>query len=349
MGELLVSTEFFTPREVAAAADVPEDRVDALIWTGQIASLRGGWITGAEALRAVRLLRPCRVVAHGAARERPLFQMPPRSRHSRGMPLVASATVHALAIFGLLVTTAHVPRAASDEPIAPPARPVRLVSLLQPGPGGGGGGGGRRERLAPPQAARRGASPSSRPVVPRDPAPATSPRNDPSRPLPNEPLPPLLASVVPAPGDRYDRAGVLDASLAAAESRGPGHGDGIGNGAGSGAGDGQGSGIGPGWGGGTGGGPYRPGGGIDPPRVVHEVRPEYSEAARRSNVEGEVLLEVVVQRDGSVGAVRVVRGLGYGLDERAVAAVRQWRFAPARRLGEPVDVLVEVAMEFRLR
>jgi TonB family protein len=62
-----------------------------------------------------------------------------------------------------------------------------------------------------------------------------------------------------------------------------------------------------------------------------------------------VLLEVVVGPDGGVRDVRVVRRLGAGLDERAVEAVRQWRFSPARRLGIPVAVIVEVAVEFKLR
>jgi protein TonB len=57
----------------------------------------------------------------------------------------------------------------------------------------------------------------------------------------------------------------------------------------------------------------------------------------------------VVRRDGSVGDVRVLQGLAGGLNERAMQAVRQWRFTPARRLGTPVDVIVEVAVEFRLR
>ena len=56
-----------------------------------------------------------------------------------------------------------------------------------------------------------------------------------------------------------------------------------------------------------------------------------------------------MKRDGAVGDVTVLRGLAAGLDQRAVAAVRQWQFAPARRLGEPVDVIVEVAVEFTLR
>jgi protein TonB len=62
-----------------------------------------------------------------------------------------------------------------------------------------------------------------------------------------------------------------------------------------------------------------------------------------------VVLEIVIKSDGSVGEVKVLRGLGFGLDDRAVAAVRNWRFAPARRLGTAVDVIVEVEVEFSLR
>ena len=60
-------------------------------------------------------------------------------------------------------------------------------------------------------------------------------------------------------------------------------------------------------------------------------------------------MEIVVRSDGSVGDVKVRQGLGSGLDQRAVDAVRQWKFAPAKRFGKPVDVLVEVAVEFKLR
>ena len=60
-------------------------------------------------------------------------------------------------------------------------------------------------------------------------------------------------------------------------------------------------------------------------------------------------MEIVIRRDGSVGDVTILRGLGAGLDQRAVNAVKQWRFSPARRKGEPVDVIVEVAVEFTLR
>jgi TonB family protein len=177
-------------------------------------------------------------------------------------------------------------------------------------------------------------------VKPRDPDP---PKVEP------EPLPPVQAPIVTAPADERDRAGILEQSKTETDSRGSGSDAGVGTGAGTGIGEGQGSGIGEGSGGGTGGGPYRPGSGVTPPSLLREVKPDYTEEARRRNVEGDVVMEIVVRRDGSVGEVRVLQGLGHGLDERAIAAVRQWRFSPATRKGAPVDVMVEVAMEFKLR
>jgi TonB family protein len=132
-------------------------------------------------------------------------------------------------------------------------------------------------------------------------------------------------------------------------SRGSGDGGGAGTGKGTGLGEGEGSGIGPGSNGGTGGGPYRPGSGVTPPSLLKEVKPDYTEDARRRGLSGDVELEIVVRRDGSVGEVRLLRGLGAGLDQRAIDAVRQWRFSPALRQGTPVDVVVEVAVEFKLR
>ena len=82
---------------------------------------------------------------------------------------------------------------------------------------------------------------------------------------------------------------------------------------------------------------------------MREVKPVYTEEGRRRSVEGDVVMEVVVRADGSIGTVRVLQGLGAGLDQRAIDAVRQWRFSPAHRYGTPVDVLVEIAVEFRLR
>ena len=63
----------------------------------------------------------------------------------------------------------------------------------------------------------------------------------------------------------------------------------------------------------------------------------------------DAFLDLVVKQDGSVGNVRVTRSLGAGLEQKAIDAVRQWRFGPARRQGQPVDVVVEVSVEFMLR
>ena len=152
-----------------------------------------------------------------------------------------------------------------------------------------------------------------------------------------------------APADDRNRIGVFEQAKVEAPSHGPGQGGGAGTGTGTGLGSGDGTGIGPGSGGGTGGGPFRPGAGIEPPRLLREVKADYTEDARRNGLEGEVVMEIVITRSGSVSDVKVLKRLGGGLDERAIQAVRQWRFAPATRKGLPVDVLVEVAVEFKLR
>jgi TonB family protein len=162
-------------------------------------------------------------------------------------------------------------------------------------------------------------------------------------------LPAVIAPIVVAPADARTRAGVMQETPAVVESHGSGTGGGAGTGAGSGLGEGNGSGIGPGSGGGTGGGPYRPGSGIEPPRLLKEVKADYTEEARQRGVSGDVVMEIVIRSDGSVGDVKILQGLAGGLNDRATQAVRQWRFAPAKRLGAPVDVIVEVAVEFKLR
>ena len=246
-------------------------------------------------------------------------------------------------------------------------QPARLVFLATPGPGGGGGGGGLKQPAPPSKAELQSPAALVKSPVPR-PKPLTTQRPErvrrplpppvvsqrkPIDPPPPDPRPALkpqvVAPVVSASSDARDRAGVLAEPSVETESQGPGTGAGVGTGQGTGIGEGSGPGIGPGSGGGTGGGPYRPGAGITPPSLLHEVRPDYTEEARRAGIEGEVVLELVVRHDGSVGEVKVLNGLRAGLDRRAIDAVRQWRFAPARRYGTPVDVIVEVAVEFKLR
>lgn len=89
---------------------------------------------------------------------------------------------------------------------------------------------------------------------------------------------------------------------------------------------------------------------ITPPRAKHVPEPAFSEEARRKHVEGVVLLELVVGADGRPQDIRVVRGIGYGLDEQAVKAVRTWRFEPATRIsdGGPIACPVSVEVNFRL-
>jgi TonB family protein len=149
--------------------------------------------------------------------------------------------------------------------------------------------------------------------------------------------------------DRNDRVGVPADSPGNSSSYGPGSGGGVGSGSGLGLGDGQDGGIGSGSGGGTGGGPYRAGAGISPPQLLREIRANYTDEARKKAIEGDVVLEIVVKRDGSVGQVRVLHSLGGGLEQKAVDAVRQWKFSPALRHGAPVDVVVEASVGFKLR
>jgi protein TonB len=186
-------------------------------------------------------------------------------------------------------------------------------------------------------------------VAPRAVEPIAAPPEPKLAPLKAEPLPVVVAPIVSAPADSRSRIGVLEQTSAEADSHGPGRGGGVGSGTGPGAGTGERAGIGPGSAGGIGGGPYRAGSGIEPPQLVHEVKADYTEDARQRRITGDVILEIVVRRDGSVGDVKVLQGLSWGLNERAVQAVRQWRFAAARRQGSPVDVIVEVAVEFKIR
>lgn len=93
------------------------------------------------------------------------------------------------------------------------------------------------------------------------------------------------------------------------------------------------------------------GNGVTSPRLTHEVKPVYTQAARDAKIQGRVWLSVVVKKDGTVGDVQVRQSLDteFGLDDAAVAAMRQWTFEPARRNGEAVAVRVTVEMSFTLK
>ena len=131
-------------------------------------------------------------------------------------------------------------------------------------------------------------------------------------------------------------------------SNGMGSGGGIGNGRGGGIGSGDGAGFGPGSGGGFGGGAFRVGGGVSQPQVLSKVDPEYSEEARKAKYSGTVLLKMVVDVDGKAKNIKVVKGVGLGLDEKAVEAVQKWKFIPGKKGGTAVPVYATVEVNFRL-
>ena len=131
-------------------------------------------------------------------------------------------------------------------------------------------------------------------------------------------------------------------------SNGPGSGGGIGSGSGGGVGSGSGGGYGPGSGGGVGGGVFRVGGGVTAPALLYKVEPEYSEEARKAKYQGTVLLYIQVDPSGKAINMRVLHSLGLGLDEKAMEAVKKWKFKPGYKDGKPVTVEAQIEVNFRL-
>jgi len=203
---------------------------------------------------------------------------------------------------------------------------------------GGGGGGGDRDKLP----ASKGALPkfSREQITP----PAAVVRNA-------NPQLAVEPTVVVPPEIRLPQLGALGdplSSVLGPPSNGPGSGGGIGSGSGGGVGPGRGPGVGPGSGGGIGGGVYRIGGGVSAPRLIYGPDPEFSEEARKAKYQGIVVLWMIVGTDGRTREIHVQRSLGMGLDEKAIEAVRVWRFEPARKNGQAVAVQVNVEVNFRL-
>jgi len=204
---------------------------------------------------------------------------------------------------------------------------------------GGGGGGGDRSPL-----------PASKGRLPKQSlrqfTPPMAVVNNPNPRLTMEPsiiVPPdvqLPNNNLPNYGDPLGKLGPL--------SNGPGSGGGIGSGSGGGVGSGKGGGFGPGEGGGVGGNVFKVGGGVSAPILLHKVEPEYSEEARKAKYQGTVLLYIEVSPDGKATNIRVARSLGLGLDEKAIEAVKQWKFKPGYKNGTPVTVAATIEVNFRL-
>jgi len=95
-------------------------------------------------------------------------------------------------------------------------------------------------------------------------------------------------------------------------------------------------------------GVFRLGGGITKPEPISTPEPTYTEEARKIHMQGVVVLHIIVKADGSVSNMSVSRSLGAGLDEEALKTVKGWRFKPATKDGKPVNVWVDVEVNFQL-
>lgn len=203
--------------------------------------------------------------------------------------------------------------------------------------GGGGGGGDHdlvqvskgklpkfdREQITPPQ------------II----------RND----NPKLPVPPsVVMPNIKLPDANVPDLGMPSSSQVALASNGSGTGGGMGSGTGGGLGQGSGAGIGNGTGGGYGGGLYHVGGGVSAPTLIYSVDPEFSDEARRAKYQGIVVVSLIVDAQGNPQHVRISRPLGMGLDQKALDAVRQYRFKPAFFQGHAVPVEIAVEVNFRI-
>jgi TonB family protein len=251
-----------------------------------------------------------------------------------------STLVHLLAIAAILLAT-YLGKRMVD--VAKPKESVLLIAPDLAIPvsktlSGGGGGGGDRDKLQ--------ASPGRLPTQSRQ--QITPPMAVVRNPDPKLPVPPSIVAP-PLPQPNLEALGDPLSHLPSLPSNGMGAGGGIGDeGRGGGVGSGEGPGFGPGHGGGYGGGAYKIGGGVSAPKVIYQPDPEYSEEARKAKFSGTCVLWLVVGPDGKARDIRVARTLGLGLDEKAIEAVKTWRFEPGMKDGKPVATQLNVEVTFRL-
>jgi protein TonB len=254
-----------------------------------------------------------------------------------------STIAHIVVIAAVLLATLYIGNKVIDKPKdeivtftpsdIPIMKPSKTVSA-------GGGGGGDRDKFNAPKG--HIAKQSMQQITP----PAIVVRNMHPK-LAVEPtvvVPPQVKLAYNAPN-----LGVPNAALPSGPpSNGTGSGGGIGSGSGGGIGVGAGPGVGEGRGGGTGGGVFRVGGGVTAPRVTFQPDPEYSEEARKAKFMGVCALSLIVGADGRPRDIEVARSVGLGLDEKAIEAVKMWKFDPATKDGKPVAVRINVEVTFHL-
>jgi periplasmic protein TonB len=204
---------------------------------------------------------------------------------------------------------------------------------------GGGGGGGAHDILQAP----KGKLPKfeQQPIVP-----PMVVKND--HPKLTQEAAIVMPKDLQLPNNNMPNLGDPRTSVAGPVSNGTGDLGGMGTGSGGGIGSGRGNGYGLGEGGGFGGGLYHVGGGVAAPQLIFAPDPEFSDEARRAKFQGVCVVSLVVDAQGNPQRVQVVRHLGMGLDQKAVDAVKQYRFKPATLQGKPVPVEVNIEVTFRI-
>lgn len=275
---------------------------------------------------------------------------------SRRQAVLASVLAH-LTVFAVLVVGPVTYWASDGELPSLDALRIRFYDPGEGSGGGGGGGGSRGERptayipvrVEPPEAERpERPEPESRraPIAPRKPRPLSFDELDVPD-LPEETAL-LFGGVFSPDAVEFPGLSLTDGRDYGGLDRAPssGTGGGIGGGEGTGVGTGEGWGVGPGRGGGFGGGDYSPGGwDIEPVLVYRPDAPDYPRQARERMVRGEVILQVLVKRDGSTEVVRVIKSLPYCV-EAAKQHAALWRWKPALKNGKPVESLGIITVTF---
>lgn len=258
---------------------------------------------------------------------------------------VVSFILHAFVVGGILwwSITSH-PHIVQNADTAVTSVPFTLYAPPPPPPivmpvakkVGGGGGGGAHQLIEP-----------TRGRVPKVARIQTLPPQIARLEHPKLAVEPTMHVNIPT-NSALPNIGMMQSPQIALASQGSGGGSGFGHGLGGGIGASQGAGAGPGTGGGYGGGVMSVGGGVGAPVLIHSVEPEFTSQARQANYQGTVTIQLIVDAQGNPQDVRVARHLGMGLDEKAIEAVRQYRFRPAVYQGHPVAVQMLVEVDFRL-
>ncbi len=263
-----------------------------------------------------------------------------RDPMSSAISFLLHAGIFALVLWFML--QAHKQFVAPQPVVVVPVyiKPYIPVTLPAPTTMGGGGGGGAHEVVE----ANKGHLP---PVVKTQVAPPQLLKIDHPRlaATPAVVMPPQVK--IPTNSSMPNLGTTLSPQIAMV-SQGGGSGSGFGQGSGGGIGSGRGAGVGAGTGGGYGGGVMSVGGGVTAPQVLHRVDGEFSDAARAARYQGIVSVQLIVDPRGNPEDIRVVHHLGMGLDEKAIEAVKQYKFKPAMYQGHPVPVQMVVEVDFHL-